>query len=210
MNAVSRREAVRVRDRRPRAHERRRRSPRRERKLRNLYVRLLIKTLTGSVIRDPSMAPWQEGVVDPELRRTGRDWPSLAHTMVGVERLTSLAALVQACLDEGVPGHFIETGVWRGGSCILMRGVLAAAGGSLDDIVKLTILLVDLGDFAKVNEIMAGAFNEPYPARSTYQVAALPRGSRIEVEAVAVLSASESIASKQTGWLETFDANKAA
>ena len=68
-----------------------------------------------------------------------------------------------------------------------MRAVLAAAGGSFDDVVKLSILLVDLGDFAKVNEIMAAEFRQPYPARSTFQVAALPRGSRIEVEAVAVL-----------------------
>ena len=70
-----------------------------------------------------------------------------------------------------------------------MRAVLAAAGGSFDDVVKLSILLVDLGDFAKVNEIMAAEFRQPYPARATYQVAALPRGSRIEVEAVAVLKA---------------------
>ena len=68
-----------------------------------------------------------------------------------------------------------------------MQAVLKAAGGTLDDVVKLSILLVDLGDFAKVNEIMAKAFRQPYPARSTYQVAALPRGARIEVEAVAML-----------------------
>ena len=71
-----------------------------------------------------------------------------------------------------------------------MRAVLAAAGGSLDDIVKLSILLADLGDFAKVNEIMAANFRQPFPARSTYQVAALPRGSRIEVEAVAALKSA--------------------
>jgi reactive intermediate/imine deaminase len=69
-----------------------------------------------------------------------------------------------------------------------MRAVLKAAGGTLDDVVKLSILLVDLGDFAKVNEIMAKAFRQPFPARSTYQVAALPRGARIEVEAIASLS----------------------
>jgi reactive intermediate/imine deaminase len=69
-----------------------------------------------------------------------------------------------------------------------MRAVLKAAGGTLDDVVKLSILLVDLGDFAKVNEIMAKAFRQPFPARSTYQVAALPRGGRIEVEAIASLS----------------------
>ena len=68
-----------------------------------------------------------------------------------------------------------------------MQAVLKAAGGDLDDIVKLSILLTDLGDFAKVNELMSKRFRQPYPARSTYQVAALPRGARIEVEAIAQL-----------------------
>ena len=71
-----------------------------------------------------------------------------------------------------------------------LRAVAAAAGGSLDDIVKLSILMVDLGDFAKVNDIMAGYFTKPYPARATYQVAALPRGALIEVEGTVVLSAA--------------------
>jgi reactive intermediate/imine deaminase len=91
-----------------------------------------------------------------------------------------------------------------------MRAVLTSAGGTFDDIVKLSILLVDLGEFAKVNEVMAGNFNAPYPARSTYQVAALPRGARIEVEAVAVLTPSETMAARQTSWRETFDETKAA
>ena len=68
-----------------------------------------------------------------------------------------------------------------------LKAVAEAAGGSLDRIVKLTVLLADLADFAKVNEIMAAQFSKPYPARATYQVAALPRGARIEVEAVLVL-----------------------
>ena len=68
-----------------------------------------------------------------------------------------------------------------------LRAVAAAAGGSLDDMVKLSILLADLGDFAKVNEIMSGYFQAPYPARATYQVAGLPRGARIEVEGILVL-----------------------
>ncbi|HXD47439.1 MAG TPA: Rid family detoxifying hydrolase [Gemmatimonadaceae bacterium] len=91
-----------------------------------------------------------------------------------------------------------------------MAAVLAAAGGGFDDVVKLTILLVDLGDFAQVNEIMAARFSAPYPARSTYQVAALPRGSRLEVEAVAVLAPSGVSEAQQTGWRDAFDANKAA
>ena len=71
-----------------------------------------------------------------------------------------------------------------------LQAVAAAAGGSLDDIVKLTLLLVDLGDFTKVNEIMATRFNQPYPARATYQVAALPKAGRIEVEGVLVLQST--------------------
>jgi reactive intermediate/imine deaminase len=71
-----------------------------------------------------------------------------------------------------------------------LRAVAAAAGATLNDIVKLTILMTDLSEFAKVNEIMATHFDAPYPARATYQVAALPRGARIEVEAVLVLPLS--------------------
>lgn len=89
-----------------------------------------------------------------------------------------------------------------------MQAVLNTAAGTLDDIVKLSVLLVDLGDFAKVNEIMAKRFHQPYPARSTYQVAALPRGARIEVEAIAVLKAGAGGASALTGWRETFDQTK--
>ena len=63
-----------------------------------------------------------------------------------------------------------------------LRAVAVAAGGSLDDLVKVSVLMVDLGGFAKVNEIMASYFAKPYPARATYQVAALPRGALIEVE----------------------------
>ena len=65
--------------------------------------------------------------------------------------------------------------------------VAEAAGGSLANAVKLTIYLTDLGDFAVVNEIMAGYFNEPYPARATIQVSALPKGSAVEIDAVLAL-----------------------
>jgi len=68
-----------------------------------------------------------------------------------------------------------------------LKAVAEAAGGSLAQVVKLTLLLADLADFAKVNEIMTAHFKPPYPARATYQVAALPRGARIEVEAILVL-----------------------
>jgi reactive intermediate/imine deaminase len=65
--------------------------------------------------------------------------------------------------------------------------VAAAAGGSLDDIVKLTVYLTDLAHFPLVNEIMAKYFKEPYPARAAIGVAALPRNSEVEIDAVLVL-----------------------
>ena len=65
-----------------------------------------------------------------------------------------------------------------------MSAVAKAAGGSLQDIIKLTIFLTDLADFAIVNDTMKRYFDAPYPARSTVQVAALPRGVSIEIEAI--------------------------
>ena len=67
-----------------------------------------------------------------------------------------------------------------------LRAVAEAAGGTLDHMVKLTLLLADLGDFAEVNEIMKEYFREPYPARVTIGVAALPKGAQVEVDCVLV------------------------
>ncbi|MBC7655687.1 MAG: RidA family protein [Frankiaceae bacterium] len=66
-----------------------------------------------------------------------------------------------------------------------LSAVCAAAGGSLDQVVRVGIYLMDLGDFAAVNVVMAEYFTAPYPARSTIQVAGLPRGARVEVDAIA-------------------------
>ena len=65
-----------------------------------------------------------------------------------------------------------------------IKAVARAAGGDLSDIVRLTIYLVDLGDFGRVNEIMAACFSAPYPARATLGVASLPRGALVEIDAV--------------------------
>jgi reactive intermediate/imine deaminase len=65
-----------------------------------------------------------------------------------------------------------------------LRAVAQAANGDLDDIVKLTVYLVDLADFGLVNEVMASRFSSPYPARAAVQVAALPRGARVEIDAI--------------------------
>ncbi len=67
-----------------------------------------------------------------------------------------------------------------------LGAVLAAAGCGFEAIVKTTIFLVDMADYPKVNEVYGRFFREPYPARSTVQVTALPRGARIEVEAIAL------------------------
>ena len=66
-----------------------------------------------------------------------------------------------------------------------IEAVLAAAGMSFANVVKTTVYLVDLADFARMNEVYGKRFVGAYPARSTVQVAALPRGARVEIEAVA-------------------------
>lgn len=68
-----------------------------------------------------------------------------------------------------------------------LKAVTAASGGSLDDIVKLNIFLIDMDNFAKVNEIMASYFSEPYPARAAVAVKALPRGALVEMDGVMVI-----------------------
>jgi 2-iminobutanoate/2-iminopropanoate deaminase len=67
-----------------------------------------------------------------------------------------------------------------------LTAILDAAGSSLDRVLKTTIFLADMEDFAAVNEAYAAAFPQPYPARSTFAVAALPRGGRVEIECVAL------------------------
>jgi reactive intermediate/imine deaminase len=68
-----------------------------------------------------------------------------------------------------------------------LSAVAEAAGGSLADVVKLNVFLIDLGDFALVNQVMAEFFTAPYPARAAVGVAALPRGAAVEMDAVMVL-----------------------
>lgn len=67
-----------------------------------------------------------------------------------------------------------------------LAAVLEAAGSGMDRAVKVTVFLTDMGDFGRVNEVYARHFKEPFPARSCFAVAALPKGARVEVEAVAV------------------------
>jgi reactive intermediate/imine deaminase len=68
-----------------------------------------------------------------------------------------------------------------------LRAVCRAAGGDFDRVVRVTVYLTDLANFAKVNEVMSTYFKEPFPARAAIGVASLPRGSLVEIDAVMVL-----------------------
>ena len=68
-----------------------------------------------------------------------------------------------------------------------LEAVLKAAGTSVDAVVKTTVFLADINDFAAMNEIYGKRFTKPYPARSTVQVARLPRDARVEIEVVALI-----------------------
>ena len=84
-------------------------------------------------------------------------------------------------------GELVDGGVEAEADRVLrnLKAVLEAAGAALDTVVKTTVFLADLGDYAAVNEVYARHFTTTHPARSAVQVAALPKGARVEIEAVA-------------------------
>ncbi len=94
------------------------------------YLDLLENTLTGVILDDigyfPGEHPELSTRYDAEKRLIGRDWPQHAHTMIGLTRLRHVRKCIDRILREKIPGDFIETGVWRGGTCIFMRAMLAA------------------------------------------------------------------------------------
>lgn len=85
-------------------------------------------------------------------------------------------------------GQFAEGGIQAEArqSLTNIRNILAEAGLSMKHVAKVTVLLADIRDFAAVNEVYAEFFDAPYPARSAFAVAALPKGADIEIEAIAV------------------------
>jgi 2-iminobutanoate/2-iminopropanoate deaminase len=87
-------------------------------------------------------------------------------------------------------GELVDGGIAEQTQQVLRNidGILRAGGGRLSDVVKTTVFLVDMADFAAMNETYAAAFGEHRPARSTVAVAALPRGARVEIEAVAAVN----------------------
>ena len=86
-------------------------------------LRRTLKKLIKRTRRDGS-----GGGQDLQSRMEGRDWPVLAHTMIGMKRLDNLQFCVESALADNVPGDLIETGVWRGGATIFMRAILKAHG----------------------------------------------------------------------------------
>ena len=97
-------------------------------RLRTIYLDLLESAVSGCLYNDPSITPGAVGIFDPRERMIGRDWPSQAPTMIGTARLRNIRVLGESILEDGVEGDFLEAGVWRGGACIYMRGLLAAYG----------------------------------------------------------------------------------
>jgi hypothetical protein len=94
-----------------------------------IYEDVPHRVLTNIVYQDAPRDGWDNRTnYDPAARAEGRDWPTVAHTMVGLQRLDNVQTCIEQVLNDGIPGDFIETGVWRGGVCIFMRAVLEAYG----------------------------------------------------------------------------------
>lgn len=96
--------------------------------LRERYMALVARTLDGTIYEDAPLAASGPAQFDPNLREHGMDWPSVAFTMIGTKRLANLRQVLESVIGESVPGDFVETGVWRGGACIMARAVFHAYG----------------------------------------------------------------------------------
>jgi hypothetical protein len=101
--------------------------------LRQMYLELLKRSLLGMIYEDPPTSAPAIGGYKTEryvakFREAGRDVPSQAHSMIGLHRMNNLQMCIEQLLADAVPGDLIETGVWRGGATIFMRGVLKAHG----------------------------------------------------------------------------------
>src|SRR4026207_1628186 len=106
--------------------------------VRELYLSTMVRILNNTIYEEGNMMPGREGPYDPKRREVGRDWPEKAFTMIGVKRMNNLRQLAARAIAEDVPGDFIETGVWRGGACVMMRAVLEAYGDK-----KRTVFVAD-------------------------------------------------------------------
>jgi len=91
---------------------------------------------------------------------------------------------------DPVSGQLIEGGIKEQTTRVMenIKALLAAAGAGFNNVARTTVFMVDLGEFAAMNEIYSSYFTAPYPARSTVQVVKLPRDVRVEIDVIAVLS----------------------
>jgi len=91
---------------------------------------------------------------------------------------------------DPVSGQLVEGGIKEQTTRVMenIKALLAAAGAGFNNVARTTVFMVDLGEFAAMNEIYASYFTAPYPARSTVQVVKLPRDVRVEIDVIAVLS----------------------
>jgi O-methyltransferase len=84
----------------------------------------------AAILKPRGITLYEEASVDLAKRAEGRDWPADAESMIGLKRMDNLHFCIKQVIRDNVPGDFIETGVWRGGSCIFMRAALEAYGDS--------------------------------------------------------------------------------
>lgn len=96
--------------------------------LRRLYLDMVQRCVINLIYEDPNQDYWSPHQFNSELRELGRDWPLQAHSMIGNRRMSNLRQITEFVIEKGIPGDLIETGVWRGGACIMMRAVLQAYG----------------------------------------------------------------------------------
>ena len=97
-------------------------------RLRAAYLDLMRDSLIGRLNQDPPLPGSKVEEYKEDYREQGWDWPSKAPSMIGAKRMDNVRSECERVLREGVPGDFMETGVWRGGACIMMRAVLHAYG----------------------------------------------------------------------------------
>jgi Macrocin-O-methyltransferase (TylF) len=96
--------------------------------LRRLYLDMVQRCVINLIYEDPNQDHWSPHQFNRALRELGRDWPLQAHSMIGNRRMSNLRQISEFVIENGVPGDLMETGVWRGGACIMMRAVLQAHG----------------------------------------------------------------------------------
>ncbi len=95
-------------------------------KMRKSYLDMVALSLDGTIYGDGSLTGSGVREYDPKQRELGLDWPSVAFTMVGTKRLSNFRKIIEFVIKQDIPGDIIETGVWRGGACIMARAVLHA------------------------------------------------------------------------------------